>query len=59
MVAVRVVEFEKFAVTVVPPTVTIAPLTKFVPVIVIVVPPAVLPELGVTEVIVGAGSPVV
>ena len=33
-----------------PPTRTVAPETKFVPLIVIVVPPAVGPEVGDTEV---------
>ena len=37
-----------------PPTVTAAPAAKFVPVMVIAVPPAVLPEVGETEVMVGA-----
>jgi hypothetical protein len=37
-----------------PPTVTVAPDTKFVPVIVIDVPPAVEPELGEIDPIVGA-----
>jgi hypothetical protein len=36
-----------------PPTVTVAPLTKFVPVIVIGVPPAEVPLDGDTEVTVG------
>jgi uncharacterized membrane protein len=36
-----------------PPTVTVAPAAKFVPVIVIAAPPAVLPEDGEIEVIVG------
>jgi hypothetical protein len=36
-----------------PPTVTVAPLAKFVPVIVIDVPPTSGPELGATELIVG------
>jgi hypothetical protein len=39
-----------------PPTVTVAPDTKFVPVIVIDVPPAALPVAGEIEVIVGRGS---
>jgi hypothetical protein len=38
-----------------PPILTVAPETKFVPEIVTDVPPAVLPELGVIEEIVGAG----
>ena len=37
-----------------PPTVTAAPAAKLVPVMVIAVPPAVLPEVGETEVMVGA-----
>ena len=37
-----------------PPTVTVAPAAKFVPVMVIAVPPAVLPEVGETDVMVGA-----
>jgi hypothetical protein len=36
-----------------PPTVTAAPCAKFVPVIVIDVPPAVLPEVGAIDVMVG------
>ena len=39
-----------------PPIVTEAPDTKFVPVIVIEVPPAVLPEPGEIDVTVGAGA---
>jgi hypothetical protein len=39
-----------------PPTFTVAPPTKFVPVIVIAVPPVVEPDVGLTEVIVGAGG---
>ncbi len=42
----------------VPPNVTVAPATKFVPVIVTAVPPLVDPELGETELIVGAELPV-
>src|SRR3989475_13016985 len=37
----------------VPPTVTVAPAAKFVPVIVIAVPPAVGPEVGLTPDTVG------
>ena len=37
-----------------PPTVTVAPDTKFVPVMVIAVPPAVDPEVGAIDVMVGA-----
>ena len=40
----------------VPPKMTDAPETKPVPVIVTAVPPLVAPELGETEVIVGAGK---
>jgi hypothetical protein len=43
-------------VAVAPPTVTVAPETKFVPVIVTAVPPAVEPVLGDTLVTVGAGA---
>ena len=39
----------------VPPNVTVAPATKFVPVIVTAVPPAVGPLLGETPLTVGAG----
>ena len=44
-----------------PPTLTVAPAAKFVPVIVIDVPPAVLPDDGEIEVIVGVeiGVPVI
>ena len=38
-----------------PPTVTVEPLPKFVPVIVITEPPAVEPDVGDTAVTVGAG----
>ncbi len=40
----------------VPPNVTVAPLTKPVPVIVTAVPPATAPVGGATEVTVGAGN---
>src|SRR5438876_12052197 len=40
----------------VPPTVTVAPAAKLVPVIVIAVPPAVGPEVGLTAVTVGGGT---
>ena len=40
-----------------PPTVTVAPKAKLVPVIVICVPPAVGPEVGNTVDTVGAGVP--
>src|SRR3989442_4532588 len=40
----------------VPPTVTVALASKFVPVIVIAVPPAIGPEVGLTPVTVGAGG---
>jgi hypothetical protein len=39
-----------------PPTVTVAPDKKFVPVMVIAVPPAVGPPVGLTPEIVGAGA---
>ncbi len=39
----------------VPPKVTVAPLTKFAPVMVTAVPPVSGPLLGVTEVTVGGG----
>ena len=39
-----------------PPTVTVAVASKFVPVIVIAVPPAVGPDVGLTPVTVGAGG---
>jgi hypothetical protein len=42
----------------VPPKVTVAPDTNSVPVIVTTVPPTVVPELGDTDVIVGATVPV-
>ena len=42
-------------VAVVPPSVAVAPLTKFVPLIVIDVPPAAGPLFGLTPVTVGAG----
>jgi hypothetical protein len=38
-----------------PPMESVAPETKFVPLTVIVVPPAVVPLVGLTEVTVGAG----
>jgi hypothetical protein len=38
-----------------PPTVTVAPLAKPAPVIVIAVPPAVEPDVGLMDVITGAG----
>jgi hypothetical protein len=44
------------SVTAVPPKVTVAPRTKFVPVIVTTVPPVSGPLVGATEVTVGAGS---
>ena len=40
----------------VPPKLTVAPLTKFEPLMVTEVPPAVDPLLGVTELPVGAGA---
>ena len=39
----------------VPPKVTVAPVAKFAPTIVTVVPPPVVPVLGLAEVTVGAG----
>jgi hypothetical protein len=39
-----------------PPIVTVAPLTKFVPVMLTLVPPAVGPELGEIAVTVGAAT---
>ena len=52
-----VVEVTFSAVAATPPTVTlVVPATKFVPVIVIDVPPRVEPLVGVTAVIVGAGT---
>ena len=39
-----------------PPTVTVAPELNPVPVITITVPPAVVPEVGLIDVIVGAGT---
>jgi hypothetical protein len=45
----------KFFATTVPKVTAVAPV-RFVPVIVSPVPPAVLPELGVTPVTVGAGT---
>ena len=39
-----------------PPTVTVEPLAKFVPVIVIAVPPAVEPDVGDTAVTAGTGA---
>ena len=41
----------------VPPTVTVAPARKPVPVIVIAVPPFAVPEVGAIDVTVGAGLP--
>ena len=52
-----VVEVTFSAVAATPPTVTlVVPATKFVPVIVISVPPRVDPLVGLTDVIVGAGT---
>src|SRR3989449_4977917 len=39
-----------------PPTVTVAVASKLVPVMVMAVPPAVVPDVGVTAVTVGAGT---
>ena len=56
--AVIVVAFATLTfVAAVPPTVTVAPSTKFVPVIVTDVPPAVVPVFGETDVTVGAPLP--
>jgi hypothetical protein len=43
-------------VTAVPPTVTVAPPIKFAPVMVILIPPAVVPELGEILTTVGPGN---
>ena len=54
----QVIEVAETTITLVhaePPTVTVEPLAKFVPVIVIDVPPAVEPDVGDTAVTVGAG----
>ncbi len=52
-----VVEVTFSAVAATPPTVTlVVPATKFVPVIVIDVPPIVEPLVGLTDVILGAGT---
>ena len=56
VVAVREVELTKELAAVVPPIVTDAPLTKPVPVMVILVPPANGPLDGVTEVTDGAAT---
>ena len=57
VVAVIVVELVTLTpVAVLPPMVTVAPLTKFVPVIVILAPPAVGPELGDIAVTVGGDT---
>ena len=57
VVAVIVVELVTLTpVAAVPPKVTEAPLTKFVPVMVTLVPPAIGPELGDIAVTVGAGT---
>ena len=54
---VMVVEFVKLGlVQVFPPTVAVIPDIKFVPVMVMVVPPVSLPTAGETEVTVGAGG---
>ena len=56
---VHVIEVAETTVTLVhaePPTVTVEALPKFVPVIVIAVPPAVEPDVGDTAVTVGAGA---
>jgi hypothetical protein len=57
VVAVIVVAFTTVTpVALVPPRVTVAPLTKPVPLIVTLVPPAVGPEVGLIPVTVGAGG---
>jgi hypothetical protein len=43
----------------VPPNVTVAPVAKFVPVIVTAVPPAVVPDGGDIEITVGEDPPVI
>ena len=54
VVAVIVVELVTLTpVAALPPMVTVAPLTKFVPVMVTLVPPAIGPELGDIAVTVG------
>ena len=58
VVAVKDVALMKLATTIAPPIVTIAPETKSLPAIVMRVPPAVLPEFGLTDVIIGAGAPI-
>jgi hypothetical protein len=55
-VAVREVEFTKELAAVVPPIVTDAPLTKPVPVIVILVPPVNGPLEGATDVTEGGDA---
>ena len=57
VVAVTVVSFTRVTpVAAVPPTVTVAPVAKLLPLSVMRVPPAVGPELGFTDVSVGAGA---
>jgi hypothetical protein len=57
VVAVIVVLFTTFTlVAAVPPNVTVAPTTKFVPVIVTAVPPVVVPPLGDTLLTVGTAT---
>jgi hypothetical protein len=57
VVAVSVVLFTTFTlVAAVPPNVTVAPVTKFVPVIVTAVPPAVVPLFGETPPTVGTAT---
>jgi hypothetical protein len=56
VVAVREVELTKELVAEIPPIVTDAPLTKPVPVIVILFPPANGPLEGATEITVGAAA---
>ena len=57
VVAVRLVALTKLtSFAAAPPIVTVAPLTKSVPVIVTLVPPAVGPEIGLIDVTVGAAT---
>jgi hypothetical protein len=56
VVAAREVELTKELVAVIPPIVTDAPLTKPVPVMVMLVPPVNGPLEGATEITVGAAA---
>ena len=53
----EVIELTVTAVAAVPPKLTVAPVTKFVPVTVTEVPPAIEPVFGLTEETVGEGAP--